>query len=235
MTKWWPFARLAAAVLGTAAIIAQLSQTLRNAADSQTEWGGHIPTVLTNFFSFFTIESNVLAAVALAIAAIWAWTAGRDADREPTWLATLLVCASTYMIVTGIVYNLLLRGYALPQGQTVPWSNEVLHVVIPAFLLADVLFAPRHRAMPWNRVLIAAVFPIVWVVYTLIRADFIIAPATGDHWWYPYPFLNPHFIPGGYVGVAGYVVGIAIAILAVAAGVVWIGRRREARVRASVA
>ncbi|HZU93733.1 MAG TPA: hypothetical protein VFF85_08925, partial [Microbacterium sp.] len=68
MTKWWPFARLAAAVLGTAAIIAQLSQTLRNAGDSQTEWGGHIPTVLTNFFSFFTIESNVLAAVALAIA-----------------------------------------------------------------------------------------------------------------------------------------------------------------------
>ncbi|MFK4851292.1 Pr6Pr family membrane protein [Microbacterium sp. ZW T6_19] len=234
MTTWWPFARMAAALLGTAAIIAQLSQTLRNAFDSQTEWGGHIPTVATNFFSFFTIESNVLAAVALAIAAIWAWTAGRGAEREPTWLATLLVCASTYMIVTGIVYNLLLRGYALPQGQTVPWSNEVLHVVIPVFLLADVLFAPRHRAMPWNRVLVAAVFPIVWVVYTLIRADFIVAPATGDHWWYPYPFLNPHFIPGGYAGVAVYIVGIAVAILAVAAGVVWVGRRRAAPVTASV-
>lgn len=234
MTTWWPFARLSFAVLGAAAIIAQLAQTMTNALNATTEWGGHVLTVATNFISFFTIDSNILAAVVLAIAAVWAWTSGRSSESEPEWLATLLVCASTYMIVTGVVYNLLLRGYALPQGQTVPWSNEVLHVVIPVFMLLDVLFAPRRRAMPWSTVAVAAIFPIAWVVYTLIRANLIISPATGDPWWYPYPFLNPHHV-GSYLGVAGYVVGIAIAIIAVACGVVWAGRRNAARVPAVIA
>lgn len=73
--------------------------------------------------------------------------------------------------------------------------------------------------------LIAAIFPMVWVVYTMIRANLIIAPASGNDWWYPYPFLDPR-ISGGYVGVAAYIVGIAAAIVGVAALVVWVGRRR---------
>jgi len=229
MNIWWPYARLAAALLGLAAIAAQLTRTIQNAIEADTAWGGHLPTVSANFLSFFTIESNLLAAIVLAIGAILAWTSGRRAEREPGWFAVLLVCVSTYMIVTGIVYNLLLRNVELPQGVTVVWANEVLHVVIPLFLLADVLFAPSRRALPWSTVLIAAIYPIVWAVYTLIRADMIIAPATGESWWYPYPFLDPHNVPGGYLGVTGYILGIAAAIIGVAAFVVWVGRRRGIR------
>lgn len=226
MTTWWPYLRIAAALLAFAAIAAQLTRSIQNALDSPTEWGGHIPTVAANFLSFFTIESNLFAAIALVIAAIWALRHRSTTAPEPRWLAVLLVCVSTYMIVTGIVYNTLLRGEVLPQGVTVPWSNEVLHVVIPLFLLLDVLLAPRRRALGWSTIAIAAVFPLVWAVYTLIRANLIIAPATGQPYWYPYPFLNPHTVPGGYFGVSGYIIGIAIAIIAVAAGVVWVGRRR---------
>ena len=231
MTTWWPYARLAAAVLALAAIIAQLSRSIANALAASTEWGQHLPTVTANFLSFFTILSNLLAAIVLTIGAIWALRHRRDTEREPTWFAVLLVCVSTYMIVTGIVYNTLLRGVELPQGVTVPWSNEVLHVVIPLFLLADVLLAPRRRALGWSAVFITALFPLAWALYTLVRANLIIAPATGDPWWYPYPFLDPHLVPGGYLGVSGYIVGIAIAIIGVAFFVVWIGRRRGAFAR----
>jgi hypothetical protein len=130
------------------------------------------------------------------------------------------------MIVTGVVYNLLLRGIELPQGSTVPWSNEVLHVVIPLFLLADVLFAPRRRSLPWAALGAIVAFPIAWVGYTLVRANLITSPGTGDPYWYPYPFLNPHITPGGYLGVAAYIVGIAVAIIVVGAGVVWVSHRR---------
>lgn len=225
MTTWWPFARLAAALLGIAAIVAQLSLTWQIALEATTPWGGHLPTVAVNFFSFFTILSNVSAAIALIIAAAWALGQKDPARPEPRWLAVLLVCVSTYMIVTGVVYNLLLRGIELPQGVTVPWSNEVLHVVFPLLLLLDVLVAPRRRVLPWSTVLVAAVFPVVWVAYTLLRANLVIAPATGAPWWYPYPFLDPH-LQGGYGGVLIYVIGIAAAILLIAAAVVWIGRRR---------
>ncbi|MFF1539885.1 Pr6Pr family membrane protein [Microbacterium sp. NPDC058269] len=226
MTIWWPYLRIAAAVLALAAVVAQLTRSVQNALDATTEWGSHLPTVAANFLSFFTIESNILAAIVLLIAAIWALRHHATTDAEPQWLAVLLVCVSTYMIVTGIVYNTLLRSVELPQGVTVPWSNEVLHVIIPLFLLLDVLLAPRRRALGWSTIAIAAIFPLVWAVYTLIRANLIIAPATGQPYWYPYPFLNPNTVPGGYLGVSGYIVGIAIAIIAVAAGVVWVGRRR---------
>ncbi|MBT2475211.1 Pr6Pr family membrane protein [Microbacterium sp. ISL-103] len=230
MTTWWPYARLAAAALALAAIIAQVARSIENALQATTEWGQHLPTVAANFLSFFTILSNLLAAIVLIVAAVWALRHRHDSRPEPNWLAVSLACASTYMIVTGIVYNTLLRGVALPQGVTVPWSNEVLHVVIPLFLLADLLFAPRRRALAWSAVAITTVFPIAWVVYTMIRANLIIAPATGETWWYPYPFLNPHLVPGGYLGVAGYIVGIAVAIVGVACFVVWVGRKRGARV-----
>jgi hypothetical protein len=227
MTRWWPYVRLSAAALAVAAIVAQLVRTLEIALAADTAWGAHLPTVFANFFSFFTILSNVLAAVVLAVGGIWGLT-HRDARVEPTWLATLLVCASTYMIVTGVVYNTLLRGIALPQGATVAWSNEVLHVVVPLVLLADVLFAPRRRALGWGTVGVAAIFPIVWVIYTLLRANLVTAPATGNPWWYPYPFLDPA-LNGGYGGVALWVLLIAAIILATAALVVGIGRRRARR------
>ncbi|PKQ34192.1 MAG: hypothetical protein CVT61_12455 [Actinobacteria bacterium HGW-Actinobacteria-11] len=226
MTTWWPYARLAASVLAVAAIVAQLVRTLEIAMLSETEWGSHLPTVIVNFFSFFTILSNVLAAVALVVGGLWGILNRKTTSPEPRWLALILVCASTYAIVTGIVYNTLLRGIELPQGATVPWSNEVLHVIVPLIMLLDLLFAPRRRALGWSAVGATAVFPLVWVAYTMIRANLVISPATGQPYWYPYPFLNPHTVPGGYLGVSAYIVGIAIAIIAVAAGVVWIGRRR---------
>lgn len=222
----WPFVRLAAAALTFAAVIAQLARSIGNALASDTVYGSHIPTVTANFLSFFTIQSNLFAAITLVIGAVWAWTTGRRAATEPRWFAVLLACVTTYMIVTGIVYNTLLRGVALPQGVTVPWSNEVLHVVIPLLLLADLFLAPKRRALRWASVAVIAVYPILWAIYTLVRASLIVAPATGDAWWYPYPFLDPHLVPGGYLGVSGYIVGIAVAIVGVGFLVIWVGRRR---------
>ncbi|WEK62842.1 MAG: Pr6Pr family membrane protein [Candidatus Microbacterium colombiense] len=229
MTTWWPFLRIAAALLGTAALIRQISMSIDNALAATTAWGSHVPTVVANFFSYFTVLSNIGAVITFAIGAIWMLRARRENTPEPRWLTLLFACVSTYMIVTGIVYNLLLRNIPL-DGVSEVWTNESLHVIIPLLMLADVLFAPRRRALGWSAVGIAAIFPIVWAVYTLLRANFITAPLSGNPWWYPYPFLDPNQVPGGYLGVAGYIVGIAVAIIAVAAGVVWVGRRRGIRV-----
>ncbi|GAB3277523.1 Pr6Pr family membrane protein [Microbacterium lacusdiani] len=220
----WAAARVAVAALILVAVIAQLQRTLANAAAMETPHGSHLPTVAANFFSFFTIESNVASAVVLLVAAVWTWRAA-TADRDPQWLAMLLASVTTYMIVTGIVYNLLLRGVQRPQGATVPWSNEILHVIGPVALLADLLIAPRRRALGWGAIATILVFPLAWVGYTMLRANTVVAPATGNAWWYPYPFLDPH---SPTAGGALYVVGIAAAIALVAWAVVAIGRRRAA-------
>ena len=150
--------------------------------------------------------------------------AGAD-GAESRGFATALVCISTYMIITGIVYNLLLRNIPLPQGSTVPWSNEILHVWAPIFLLLDVLFAPRRRALSWSALGAVVVFPIVWLAYTLIRGPLVHDFRTGNDWWYPYPFLNPHVQPWGYCSAALYVLGIAVAVIGIGAFVVAMSRR----------
>ena len=109
------------------------------------------------------------------------------------------------------------------------WSNEVLHVVAPAYLLIDWLFAPGRTPLRFRAVWGIAVFPIVWAVYTLVRAPFAIEPVSGKSPWYPYPFLNPAASPNGYLSVAFYVVLIAVVILAAGYGVVWVSRRWSVR------
>lgn len=219
----WTVLRVAAAVAIAVAVIAQAERTIGGAI----EGGRDVVTTTANFFSFFTILSNVLSVVVLVWAAVWFWRRGKDAaDPEPPPLAVALAAVTSYMIVTGIVYNTLLRGIPLPQGTTVPWSNEILHVVGPVFFLADLFLGPRRRALSWRALFAILAFPIVWVVYTLVRGPLVTNPVTGDPWWYPYPFLDPASFDNGYAGVAVYVVGIAAAITAAAAVVVWVGRRR---------
>ncbi len=217
----WSLLRLAMAAAIVAAIVAQLVQSVSGAIEA----GRDVLTIIANFFSFFTILSNTASAVILATAAIWYLSQGRRAKVEPRWLAFLLAAVTTYMIVTGIVYNTLLRGIALEPGSIVAWSNEILHLIGPLFLLLDLFLGPFRRALPWRTVLGIVVFPLLWVAYTLLRAPFIINPGTGDPYWYPYPFLNPNN-PGGWGSVVVYVIVIAAAIIAVALLVVWVGRRR---------
>lgn len=213
--------RLAVAALIAAAIIAQLAKSIGTAA----ELGRDVATTAANFFSFFTILSNAAAAVVLVWAALWFFARGRHAVAEPPALALSLACVTTYMIITGIVYNILLRQIELPQGSApIPWSNEALHLIAPLFLLADLFFGPLRRALPWRAVWAIVAFPILWVFYTMLRGPLVTNPVSGDPYWYPYPFLNPNG-PGGWGAVAFWIVVIAAAFLLVASLVVWWGRR----------
>lgn len=221
--RLWSLVRLVAAVAIIAAVVGQGIVTVGGAAEKGREVG----VVTANFFSFFTILSNVLSVIVLVWAGLWFWARGRGNDRiEPRGLTFALASVTTYMIVTGLVYNLLLRGAQLEPGATLGWSNEILHLAGPLFFLVDLFVAPRRRRLPWRGVAGILIFPIVWVAYTLIRAPFVVNPVTGNPWWYPYPFLDPHNFDSGYLAVAGYIVGIAVAIGAAAVLVVGVGRRR---------
>jgi hypothetical protein len=224
--RTWSVLRLAMAAVIVTAIVAQLSLSVGRAIGN----GHDVVTVIANFFSFFTILSNAATAIILTWAAIWYFTRGTRASAEPRGLAIALASVTTYMIVTGLVYNTLLRGIELPQGsEPIPWSNETLHVVAPIFLLLDLFLGPLRRKLNWSAVLLIAVFPILWAVYTLVRGPLVTNPISGNPYWYPYPFMDPHNFDNGYLGVAVYIVGIAIAILAAGCLVVWIGRRRGVR------
>jgi hypothetical protein len=211
--------RIATAAAIVAAIVAQLIRSVENT----TAAGGDVGFLLVNFFSFFTIDSNVLAAIAAGVGVV-VLLARRAGGLEPGWFTILRLLAVTFMTVTLVVYNLLLRGIELPQGQTVEWSNEILHVVGPLLVIADWLFAPGRNRLEWRRLWAVVVFPIVWVAYTLVRGPFAVDALTGRN-WYPYPFLDPATSENGYLSVAFYVILIAGVFLAIGAGAIWVSRR----------
>jgi len=211
-------------ILGAALIVAAMVVQIANNFAQWTRLGiTHLENIPINFFSYFTIDSNVGTVIVFVIGAV---VLLRKRD-DPRWFGILRACVVSYMTVTGIVYNTLLRGIPVPLNAVVPWTNEVLHVVGPVLIILDWLFAPGRLRLEWKHLWWVVSFPIVWAVYTMIRGPFAYNDVAQKRTWYPYPFLDPN-TPGseGYVTVAFYVVLIAAIICGVGAAVIWVSRRR---------
>ena len=149
------------------------------------------PNNPANFFSFFTIESNILAAAVLLYGAARPALVGRAQTSILVRGAAVL-----YMTVTFIVYGVLLSGYQEELQTTIPWVDTVVHRVLPIVMILDWIIDPPDNALTWRRALpFWLVPPAAYLVYSLIRGPIV------D--WYPYPFLNPDEV-GGYAGVAAY-------------------------------
>lgn len=198
--------RLAMAVLVAIAVGYQLSSRVGQAEFS-----------VVNFFSFFTILSNLFAAVT------WGVVAAHAGRPRPGWLEWLRGAAVVYMATTGVVFALLLSDLSEELQVTVPWVDTVLHRVMPVVVVLDWLLDPPRRRIRWTAAGGWLVAPIIWLDYTLLRG-----PLVG---WYPYPFLDPR--PDGYAEVALTCGAVAIGMVLLAAAVAWVGNRLGARWPAS--
>jgi hypothetical protein len=191
--------RVAIALLAAAAITYQLA---RLQGHSSFRGPG-------NFFSFFTIQSNILAATALVLAAL----VRRD-ERSLAFDAAR-TAATFYIAITGVVFAALLSGMQEQLDTHNPFANSVLHYVIPAAAALDWLVdPPRHRlgtkvALGW------LAYPAAWFAYTLVRGA-----AVG---WYPYPFVDVSQHGYGRVIANGLVFlgAFAVGALAIARVVAW--------------
>ncbi len=196
--------RLLMAVTVLAAIATQLANTVS------------LGYSVMNFFSFFTIQSNVIGVIAVSTAAL----AG-DAARSSVWLSQLRGAATLYMGITGMIFSLLLSGADVQTP--IPWVNSVLHYVFPLFIVIDWLVDRSVRPLSFRQGLVFLAYPVAYLAYSLIRGPIV------D--WYPYPFLDPR--TNGYLFVAVMSVFVAVVGLALAWVLCWasrwdFGRRPEA-------
>lgn len=165
-----------------------------------------------NFFSFFTIQGNLLGIAALVAAAL-----GREASSRR--LDLLRSAAVFALVVIGLVFALLLADLQEELQVTKPWVDTVLHRVMPVVLVADWLLDPPDRRIPARSALGWLGFPAAWTAYTLVRGAI-----TG---WYPYPFIDPGIHSAGRVAVN--CVAILLGMLAVIGLVVAVGNALRAR------
>jgi len=227
----WAWLRLAAAAVGLTGVIAGYVVNV----DRATRQGQDLGLVLANYFSLFTIVSTILSVIALTVAATWSLH-HPGSSREPFKVALGMALVTGPVVLLGVVYNVLLRGVpsevalgdspgiALMDG----YAIEVLHVVLPLYFIADLLFAARRRGLPWWTLGVLVGYPLVWVFYTMVRGAFTPDPSGATTWWYPYPFLDPHG-DGGWLSAITYIGVLSVALVGIGAVVIAIGRFRDRR------
>jgi hypothetical protein len=138
---------------------------------------------LEKYFSYFTILTNILVALALTLPLL------AGASRAGVWSRTEAVRAGVtmYALVVGVIYHLLLRATWEPQGFQIV-TDTLLHTVMPLAILIDwVAFTPKGR-LRWLDAGKWLAFPLAFGAWSLLHG------AIGG--WYPYWFID--------VGELGY-------------------------------
>jgi hypothetical protein len=164
------------------------------------------PEQVRRYFSYFTIQSNILVAVSMFLII---------RGRTHTQLFRVVRLASLVGItVTGVV-----AFVALPPSPSYTTANLVcdrlLHIVVPLLTFVGwITFGPR-ATVTRDDLLPSLVWPVAWLAATLA-----LGPVTG---WYPYPFLNVGEI--GYGATLLNCAGIAGLFLALGALALWADRR----------
>ncbi|MET0929837.1 MAG: Pr6Pr family membrane protein [Aeromicrobium sp.] len=170
-----------------------------------------------NFLSYFTIESNILVLVTCVLLV-------QRPDRGGTAFGILRLGSLTSITVTGIVYATILAGNGDFQGIEW-WYDKIFHYVVPAMsVIGFLVFRPRARLD--RSALWFLVFPLVWIAYTLVRAEvvepvFMLTPTQSAH--VPYGFLD--VADHGVATVTVICLVMTAAFVAIGAGYVWCSRR----------
>lgn len=189
----------AVAVLGVVALVLQFVLILQG-VNALTDAAGAIPptgTRVVRFFSYFTVQSNILCTVA-------AVTLAMNPLRDGHGWRVLRIAATVGITVTFVIYLYALRPLLNLDGAAEA-ADTLLHIVMPiTVVLGWLLFGPRLR-LELKTLMLMLIWPALYMVYTIIHG------AISD--WYPYPFTDVNAL--GYGTVLRNGVFVAILLLAV--------------------
>jgi len=158
------------AVLGCFSLLAQIYLSIES---------GLVPPhiVFFRYFAYFTITTNLLVAITCVMLLLAPNSRlGDFLGRQKTLTAT-----TSYIVVVGIIYNVLLRIIWKPEGLQLI-VNELLHAVIPILFLIYWLIFVRKDELKWNSIWPWLLYPIIYTIYV-----FIFGAITG---FYTYHFID---------------------------------------------
>lgn len=193
-----------AAVIGWLALALQLLLSIQLTIVS----GQGALTGVWFYLGYFTILTNVLAALALTAAA----RGPHGAVTRFFVRADVHTAIAMSIVIVAAIYNLLLRQLWHPRGWQIVADNT-LHVLMPALFLLHWWLAIPKATLRWPQVIVWQAYPAVYFAYVLIRG--------AVNGWYPYPFLDVTTL--GYLRVlvnacAVLLVFVVVALLLVALG-----------------
>ncbi len=137
--------------------------------------GGLAATI--DYFSYFTILSNILVAASLTAAAL----APRSALGRVLLRPQVATATAVYISVTGLTYFLILSSLYDLKGWVLFFDRLLHYVMPPAYALFWLLFVAKGRLRLANAAW-ALIPPLIYAAYTFVHG-----PWSG---FYPYPFVD---------------------------------------------
>ncbi|MDN3582706.1 Pr6Pr family membrane protein [Mucilaginibacter flavus] len=132
---------------------------------------------VVQLLSFFTVLSNLLAAIILAAALLQSQSGLVSFFRR----GSVITAVTLYITIVGVVYNLVLRSLQHLEG-LFKLANELMHLINPLLFIIFWLFFTPKQKLRLQQGLTWLWFPFIYLVYTLARGAAIHL--------YPYPFMN---------------------------------------------
>ncbi|MCB1496137.1 MAG: Pr6Pr family membrane protein [Bauldia sp.] len=130
-----------------------------------------------NYFSYFTILSNILVAATLTAAALAPDSrVGRFLLRPPVAMATMV-----YITVTALTYYVMLASLYRLEGWARHFDHILHYAMPPAFLLFWLVAVPKG-GLRFGAIVWVLVPPFVYGAWTLLHG------ALSGFW--PYPFVD---------------------------------------------
>lgn len=170
--------------------------------------------LLVRFFSYFTIDSNLLVALCSTSILCFPATSAGKFFTKPSVIAAI----SVYITVVALIYNTILRFLWVLQG----WAmilNELLHVVVPVMFVIYWTFFVSKAQLKWSHLWFWLTYPFLYTIFVLVRGSF------AD--FYPYPFLNVTKL--GIEKVLLNCVAITLLFVFLSALFLYLGRRNAKR------
>jgi len=139
----------------------------------------------TEYFSYFTITSGLLAGAVLIVAGIGVLR--NQAETKFLTLSRLTMAVS--MVIVCVIYNALLAN-AAPDERDIGYAwpvlpNQVIHTYMPIIIFLEWLFTNTGVALKLKSAFWVLVYPLTWLAFSITRG-FV------QGWW-AYWFIDPQY------------------------------------------
>lgn len=168
-------------------------------------------------FRMFTTLSNFAVAIFFTIDII-AYMCGSFSAEKYKIRGYFKFLITMAIVLTGLVAHFMLRGMFADMDTMAKAGLTLLHYVVPIGTVLDWLLFDEKGKTEWKMPIIAAIFPVFYVVVTMIAAQII--PMENK---YPYPFLDVDRL--GMIGVMRNIMLLAAVFLAAGYIGVWLDHK----------
>lgn len=198
------FAQIIIALVAWFALILQLYLQIINRTTEVSE-------AVIRYFSYFTILTNLL--VAICFTSLWVTNSKgfRFFSRSST-----ITAVTVYILIVGLVYNLVLRSLWDPQGLQLLVDN-LLHSLTPLLALIYWFVYVSTKEINWKQTATWMLYPFFYLIYVMVRGSFSN--------FYPYFFIDVSKL--GYTKALTNAVYVTVAFFLISLLLIWVGKKKK--------